>query len=124
MIQRHISFVETVFFAEESTSRSGYIENQFLLVICQPMYSFLGNSYELDKCVSVAMLGFQSVDDIAWANQFMYKEGESKKNFYSGDHSGLFEYILEQFCPPTGTVLDMSCDPEGIMQLSYAFKCC
>ena len=85
------------------------------------MYSFLGNSYELDKCVSVAMLGFQSVDDIARANQFMYKEGENKKNFYCGDRSGLFEYILEHFCPPTGTVLDMSCDPEGIMQLAHAF---
>jgi len=82
------------------------------------VHSFLGNSYELDKCVSVVMVGFQSVDDIARANRFMFKEGESKKNFYSGDRSGLFEYMLEHFCPPTGTVLDMSCDPEGIMQLS------
>ena len=81
------------------------------------VYSFQGNSLELDKCVSVAMLGFQSVDDTARANQFMFKEGESKKNFYCGDHSGLCEYLLEHFCPPTGTVLDMSCDPAGMYVL-------
>ena len=60
------------------------------------------------------MLGFQSIDDNIKSTQFIYKEGEIKQNFFCGEHPELYEYILDHFCCPSGTVLDMSCDPAGV----------
>ena len=31
-----------------------------------------------------------------------------------GERVGLAEHILDHFCPPGGTVLDMTCDPAGM----------
>ena len=42
----------------------------------------------------------------------MYRRGEPKKNFQWKAYWA-FEYSLYHFCCPNGTVLDMSCDPEG-----------
>lgn len=86
-----------------------------LHIIFTTNYTVLfGNELKLDKCVSAVMLGFQSIDDTVKSTQFMFKEGETKENFFIGEHTGLFEYLLDHFCCPNGTVLDMSCDPAGM----------
>ena len=76
--------------------------------------TFLGYSgTKLEKCVKAVVIGFQSIDDTITSAQFVFKEGESKLNFFAGNRAELCQYILSHFCPPGGTVLDMSCDPSG-----------
>ena len=68
---------------------------------------------KLDRCVSTVVLGFQSIDDTISSSQFIFREGERRKNFFVGEHVGLVEHILDHFCSLGGTVLDMTCDPAG-----------
>ena len=66
----------------------------------------------------MGVLGFQSIDDTIASTQFIYKEEERKVNFFAGSHVESCEYILSHFCPPGGTVLDMSCDPSGTVHVT------
>jgi len=69
---------------------------------------------KLEKCVSTILIGFQCIDDIVTASQFLYKDGETKNNFLAGDFTDLAEYVLDHFTPPGSTILDMCSDPAGM----------
>lgn len=69
---------------------------------------------KFDRCVSTVVLGFQSIDDTISSSQFIFKEREKRENFFVGERVALAEYLLDHFCPPGGTVLDISCDPAGM----------
>ena len=88
--------------------------------------AFLGyNGTKLEKCVNTVVIGFQSIDDTIASTQFIFKEEESKLNLFVGSHAELCEYILSHFCPPGGTVLDMSCDPSGLcMYVTVTLRFC
>ena len=82
----------------------------------------LGNGLKLDRCISTIVLGFQSINDTVQSSQLIFRDGENKQNFFVGERPGLVEYVLEHFCPPGSTVLDMTCDPSGMhirMLLKY-----
>ena len=84
--------------------------NTITVYICL-LHLYLGsNGTKLEKCVTLIVIGFQSIDDNITSTQYIFKEGESKRNFFAGNRTELCEYILSHFCPP---VIDMSCDPSG-----------
>ena len=60
------------------------------------------------------MLGFQSINDTIDSSQFIYRDGEKRQNFFVGNNVALYQYVLEHFYSPGGTVLDMSGDPVGM----------
>lgn len=85
--------------------------------------SYLGNGIKLDRCVSTVVLGYQCIDDTVKNSQVIFRDGEKKQNFFVGERTALVEYVLDHFCPPGGTVLDMTCDPSG-MHIVFAFTVC
>ena len=71
---------------------------------------FLGEEKELDLYVSIAVLGFQSIDGVIANSQFIYRSGEPKPNFLRGSSEDIYLYLLEHFCSPCGIILDVSND--------------
>ena len=69
------------------------------------------NELKLDRYVSAVMLGFQSIDDTVRSTQLMYKGGRQRK-IIAVEHIQFFEFLLDHFYCPNGTVLDISCDTE------------
>ena len=74
---------------------------------------FLGEGKKLDSCVMVAVLGYQSIDGLTKGTQFIYEEKESRANYIKGSREDISVYLLQHFCSPGGTVLDMSNDSRG-----------
>ena len=77
-----------------------------------------GDAMKLEKCVKAIVLGFNSIDDTMKLSQFNFKPEEKRVNLYSGERASLFQYILDHFCCPSGTVLDISCNPTGLKYIA------
>lgn len=67
---------------------------------------------KLDKCVSTVLLGFQCINDALTSSQFLYVEGDTKRNFLGW--TNFAEYILRHFAMPGSTILDLTDDPKGM----------
>lgn len=60
------------------------------------------------------MLGFESLDDTIRSSQFNFGESDSKNNYFEGDKISFSNYLVNHFCTPGGTTLDLSDDSEGL----------
>ena len=69
---------------------------------------------KLSSCVSVAVFGFESLDDVIRNSQFNFSDSESKINYFEGDKVSFCHYLVNHFCTPGATILDLTNDSEGL----------
>ena len=69
---------------------------------------------KLNRCVSVAVFGYESLDDVMRSSQFHFSESESKRNHFQGEKVGFCHYLVNHFCATGGTTLDLTNDTEGL----------
>ena len=79
----------------------------------------VGGDKKLDSYVLVAVLGFQSLDGFVADSQFTYNPDEMKPNYVKGSREEIDAYIMEHFCSPCGTILDVSNDARGKIVTMY-----
>jgi len=86
-------------------------QTHLILCIIQLLYS--GEKNKLDSFVMVAVLGFHSIDCTIESSQWLYGPEESRPNYIKGSRKDISLYLIEHFCSPSGTILDLSNDPKG-----------
>lgn len=69
---------------------------------------------KLNTCISVVVLGFESLDDKIRNSQFNFGENESKNNYFEGDRISFCHYLVNHFCSPGGTIINLSDDSKGL----------
>ena len=79
----------------------------------------IDRAMKLDCCVSAIVIGFKSIDDNIRSSQFIFGEEESMRNYLEGERACLYDYLLQHFCSPNSTILDLSNDREG----TYTYLC-
>ena len=77
---------------------------------------------KLSSCVSVVVIGFESLDDAIRSSQFAFAENESRNNYFEGDKVGLCQYLVNHFCIPGSTTLDLSDDSEGLISMNSLYS--
>ena len=72
----------------------------------------------------VAVLGYESMGGIVADSQFSYhsESEELKPNYIEGSRKEISTYIMEHFCSPCGTILDVSNDTRGKILTIHSYN--
>ena len=70
----------------------------------------------------VAVLGYQSIDGLTKSTHFIYGEEEVKANYVKGSREHISVHLIQHFCSPGGTILDITNDPKGTWLQNHICK--